>query len=1144
MAGERFIGVSRPLLDGANGKPQPRFSFRRQSDSAGSGSDANTLTRPQSPPFRPLVNALEESGIISPCLDMRRSQNQNTRQHRSLLGHRSLALAESSPDDPASPVVRQGAYARTNILRTSQQHPSLFPHGFTKVAIPASNVHVPSSHKEIKREHADSENNIVNAPIEAVDILADEAPMVQRSAWEARNGAPNSIFGLSRATPSLQSSTARHSRAPSEVSFNGAVPEDDISMVMMRGATDLRNTKIELEELRRQVKEMKHQAEISQKEKGDAERRWSHLKQHSLKEIESSRESIARMRSRMSELESESREAFGTVKTIKSSLPELSDLRKTIAESLRTIEPLVGEDGDYLRASKTKDIIKELQTQTTNTQQVVDLLRDQLTSSGSELIQANARIAELEETRRIDGQALRASANRVDDMTSRLSDLSIRLQEQRKELMDALVSAASSESRLEVLRAQMEDATESLRKKDLQLEEASSLKEGYAPVFFWVPTKHNLHPRNVELRRRVDECAAELLSLEHLRADLCSQTEALHERDSRINALIQTLETQDRNMVEFKDRVSHLDIQLNDRTLELRNVCVELADSKARCQASVDVVNELTNRLSHAEMDMQRKADEIQSLQTTLMETRSRADGLASQTENLSSQNATLSAKLEGTASILAEKEKEVDRYRDRSHGCSTELRVLQERFEDQSVTLRITKESNGDLQERLVNAEASYARNLEAATSALTADIRVLQEQKVQMESQLAEAKDEVHRVQEASARQLMDVKTKATGTQEDFEGKLKAETDRSRQTDHDLLEAIKTQQTLREEFHALELKYERLSREAEHAKQISLHHEKSASDLETRMGLLSASKAELEERARRIADRYISGDLSEEEKAFVGNLTRTAESSYEQELIAKGNELRKRDLALKSLQARNKLLESTLARHLSSQSTNEDDGGITGRTTPAARRADARPLAPSPAANIYRYQSSLTEVVGRQTPGPKNGAMGPPAPKTTAVDKPATENATTSVLPAAHQTVVLTRTTFTSLATDGSDEIVDFDDDRRVSPIVSVDKVSTPKAVRKPKVAETMTRRESSGSLGKRDREGEPSPTDAVSGKPSRRAKIGTRKSARHQGDGDKRKVRTSLSTVGVCYSPLGTRNSRCTPGKDQETSLRSGY
>ncbi|KZT20383.1 hypothetical protein NEOLEDRAFT_874301 [Neolentinus lepideus HHB14362 ss-1] len=611
-------------------------------------------------------------------------------------------------------------------------------------------------------------------------------------------------------------------------------------------------------------------------------------------------------------------------------------------------------------------------------------------------------------------------------------------------------------------------------------------------------------------------------------------------------------------------RLSNIEMQLSERTVELQRACIELADSKARSHAMADLTNELNNKLLRVENDVQRKVEDIQTLQMDLAETRSRVDGLVSQNESLSSENGALKQKIDRTESMLATKGNEVDQYKDRLHECMAQLRVLQERFEDQSITLRITKESNGDLQERLINAEATYARNLESSTNALNMDLRVFQEQKAHAEALLVDAKAELHRLHENTARRLVDVQAETHKTQESIELKLQTESDRARQADQNLIEAIKTQQTLREEFHVLELRYEKLAREAEHAKQISLEHEKTAKDLKTQIQLLGASKAELEERAERIGDRYITGDLSEEEKAFIGNLTRTAESSYEQELIARGNELRKGEIALKALQARNKLLESTLARHLNSQaraqaqtgnesrsmidldewlssqlssspaqvpqhvtiakapdrdSTNNDDAATNGRPTPAPRRADLRPLATSPVANVHRYHGPPPGAAGRYTPGLKKTAMPPPVctmPKTTAADRPLIGTANTSMIPATHQTVGLNKTTFTSLATNGSDDIVDFDDDRRVSPVVSVDKALTPKAG-KGKASDTVTKRDFSpleGSLGKRSREGEASPIDAGAGRSNRRAKVAMRKSVRQNGDGDKRKATETLA------------------------------
>ncbi|EPQ59450.1 hypothetical protein GLOTRDRAFT_125758 [Gloeophyllum trabeum ATCC 11539] len=779
----------------------------------------------------------------------------------------------------------------------------------------------------------------------------------------------------------------------------------------------------------------------------------------------------------MEGLQSRSEDAFGFVRTAKSSLPELADLRTTVADALQRIEPSIDDDGELVRASKTRDIIKDLQAQNTHTQQVVDLLRDKLTSSGSDLIQARTRIRELEETHQGDREALCRSADVMREMTSRLSDMSTRLRDQGSELVDALVSAANNE-------------------KDL-----------------------------MQLQQRVDQ----------LSDDLARSNEELEGTDA------------------LKGRLSELEKQLLHESTKLKDTSIELAEVRTRSELAASAADELRDKVLTCQRDFNAQGQNLHALQVALAETQARSEGLKSEKESLHSENISLKQTIQKLETCLEEKGKELDGCKEKLHDALTQSQVLQERFDDQSVTLRITKESNGNLQERLITAEVSYAQKLEATTSTAAADIRVLQEQKSHMDLQLKEAAAELRSVRENGVKELADMQVELRRVQERAELKLKAESERASQMAHAHIEAMKSRQELREDMHVLELKYQNLLREAERAEQLSLQREEVIKDLEVRLRNLESCKAALEERAKTIASRYSLGNLSEEEKTFLGNLTRTTESFYEQELIAKGNELRKtrpilsrkRENALKALQARNKLLESTLARHLNSQaraqaqagnesrsmidldqwlssqmssspahvqaqvtftkapdrdSTNNDDIGTNSRTTPAPRRAVLPPTGSSPPASDVYYQHPGPAVV-RYTPKATNTAMLPPASivahHRVANGRIAVDAASGATLPMSHHTTALSRTTFTSLATDGSDEIVDFDDDRRISPGIS-SKTPPPPVETEIAGSSAAERGEppmSSRSLRKRDRTVSPAPSG--NGRPKRRTKVAGRKS-----------------------------------------------
>lgn len=1151
MAEGSFPGINRPLFNGyaSSGKSHPRFSFRTQSDSAPttSTSDENINTENRSRlafPVRLIGDARAASELGATALDPQ-SQGYHHVPTQSIwpaLGEKSLARVVP---DPGAPSARRQAYpdsthTSSNIALVPGQYSLIAGRGSVDPILVKSvgDRRTSSGTGIVKTEHGEDTPDPASVDIRAP---ADLAPSeVGSDGWGYTNR-PDHGSTAGRAIPTSfpRASAGPHARAPSELSFNDQ--DDDISTVMMRGATDLRNAKIEREELRRQVTEMEQQLQRSRNEKNDIERRWKEFRQNSLASLESSRQSIAQLQSVMEGLQSRSEDAFGFARTAKSSLPELADLRTTVADALQRIEPSIDDDGELVRASKTRDIIKDLQAQNTHTQQVVDLLRDKLTSSGSDLIQARTRIRELEETHQGDREALCRSADAMREMTSRLSDMSTRLRDQGSELVDALVSAANNEKDLMQLQQRVDQLSDDLARSNEELEGTDALKG-----------------RNADLQRQLDNQRLELQSLELAHTELRSHAEQLRQREADVTSLTCSLKAEQSTSASLHNKLSELEKQLLHESTKLKDTSIELAEVRTRSELASSAADELRDKVVTCQRDFNAQGQNLHALQVALAETQARSEGLKSEKESLHSENISLKQTIQKLETCLEEKGKELDGCKEKLHDALTQSQILQERFDDQSVTLRITKESNGDLQERLITAEVSYAQKLEATTSTAAADIRVLQEQKSHMDLQLKEAAAELRSVRENGVKELADMQVELRRVQERAELKLKAESERASQMAHAHIEAMKSRQELREDMHVLELKYQNLLREAERAEQLSLQREEVIKDLEVRLRNLDSCKAALEERAKTIASRYSLGNLSEEEKAFLGNLTRTTESFYEQELIAKGNELRKRENALKALQARNKLLESTLARHLNSQaraqaqagnesrsmidldqwlssqmssspahvqaqvtftkapdrdvpSTNNDDIGTNSRTTPAPRRAVLPPTGSSPPASDVYYQHPGPAAV-RYTPKATNTAMLPPtsivAHHRVANGRIAVDAASGATLPMSHHTTALSRTTFTSLATDGSDEIVDFDDDRRISPGIS-SKTPPPPVETEIAGSSAAERGEppmSSRSLRKRDRTVSPAPSG--NGRPKRRTKVAGRKSVRQDSVGEKRK------------------------------------
>ncbi|KAJ3977377.1 hypothetical protein EV361DRAFT_34261 [Lentinula raphanica] len=89
-------------------------------------------------------------------------------------------------------------------------------------------------------------------------------------------------------------------------------------------------------------------------------------------------------------------------------------------------------------------------------------------------------------------------------------------------------------------------------------------------------------------------------------------------------------------------------------------------------------------------------------------------------------------------------------------------------------------------------------------------------------------------------------------------------------------------------------------------------------SSEVNDKIRQLEAEIECLRERGETLEKRYHSGDLNDEEKRFVNFLMRFSQDVHEKAMVAKENELRRRDNMVTTLQSKVGKLESTLAKYL----------------------------------------------------------------------------------------------------------------------------------------------------------------------------------------------------------------------------------
>ncbi|KAL6309669.1 hypothetical protein BKA93DRAFT_821394 [Sparassis latifolia] len=799
-----------------------------------------------------------------------------------------------------------------------------------------------------------------------------------------------------------------HSRSASVVSSTLGRQDEDISSIMMRGATDLRNTKYEVEEQRREILFLQDQLETAKSEKDEALKRLQAVKDAAKHSLESSSKSLNDLQSTLTDLKTKSDDSFAVVSAVRKSLPDVQELRVSISEAIKNIEPLLGEDGHLSRTSETMALVSNLELECTKSQQVSDLLRDRLQSVGSELIDAKGRVIELEAAQAANREALRASACSVSTTTQQVTELAECLKKQQGEMYEVLSTAADAEAKLAASNQRMEQLENLVAEKNVELQ-----------------ALHEVQQENARLLNALQDRDARLSSLGDIQQELSTVQSTLNERHTKVSAL-------EACALLREEDISHL------------------KSSSAQVQAQLEEAKAVG-----------------QSLREDLRACELREQAALEERERHSSDGRALQVRLEALESQLEQARRELEARSEKLHQANSRCQVLEERFDDQSVTMKLTREANGDLQERLVAAEAKFARDFETAVAKLNCDIVSLDQQKLHLQSKIDDLSEHLKRQEEAS----LALKTEHAGQlkhqDEMFRMRLEAEEKRAGRAERELDTSQVLTESLREKLsgHADEIHC--LREELKKAKLPSPAHEAELKTLRSEIDALQTAKEKLLERAKTIDIRYRKGDLTDEEKVFLNGLMQTWKDIHEKGLVAKGNELRRRDNVIKDLRSKIYMLESSLAKHLQLQENAkvvENRSMIDPTAWMSASALSSSPAATGPQAPDRDAPSTNVDstTTARPTPAP----VRPQPIRTNAVPQAAPTRVTPTRFLVANAKVISTapkisaaafvspvptspeitipKPIFSRLATDSSDEILDFEDGatHRLSPAVKLGK------------------------------------------------------------------------------------------------------
>ncbi|KAF7357779.1 hypothetical protein MVEN_00823900 [Mycena venus] len=686
---------------------------------------------------------------------------------------------------------------------------------------------------------------------------------------------------------------------------------------------------------------------------------------------------------------------------------ELVDLRRTAMDSVKGIETSEGLG----RSAETRALIEELQSDRASAHQVIDMLRDKLHLLSAQVVEAKERISELEAIR--EGKIERVET-KVEELADKLikkdairegniqraetkvEELTSRLIKKEEEGARELANAEALEMRLHETNERLLRVSKTLEDREIELgvfrEQKVAweweLKEKCAKIASLQSLSADvvvLKEQNVTLEFQVKEIKDEKMALEYqakedrskIAALQASETELIAVRAEKVAvecevkenrskiAMLEELQRQtSATLQRSKDQVHQHETQLVQLRAELKTV----GTTKEHLQSSLE-----TAQLSGAKLSQENSklAQETRALTQEV-------NALTLREAVLKEREAVFQHRSDEFAGQLSKLNDEMSAREEELRRVNTKCSVLQERFDSQALTLKLAKEQSGDLQERLLMSESTHATKLESAVGKLNVELALLREQKANIQASLNQVTEDAATQRASFLGVSVDYENKLS-KQEETHGKLiQAEERRAIAAEREAADAKQKVEDLMQQIESGRAELEDVKRKArEAASRESMGVEGEVVVLRARLEELEGENSRLQHRARTLNQRYKDGDLSDSEKSFANSLMQVSQSLHEQDIVAKENELRRRENMITSLQTKIDTLESTLARLLKERGKEGDsksmvDLSLWMSSSPrsAEKKAAAQPAAAAASTSNRTREPSPTVFVPETPP------------------------------------------------------------------------------------------------------------------------------------------------------------------------------
>ncbi|EDQ99987.1 uncharacterized protein LACBIDRAFT_315007 [Laccaria bicolor S238N-H82] len=584
-----------------------------------------------------------------------------------------------------------------------------------------------------------------------------------------------------------------------------------------------------------------------------------------------------------------------------------------------------------------RDTIQKLQGELGSSQRVTDLLRDKLHHLSSQLADAQARIKDFEDTERGTLSVLR---DRLDDKRSlevlcivgtKVEDLTDRLAKHERESIDALAEAAGVEARLIAVTHELQNLKTSSSANLLELQELRVIKSECTHLPFGFTSAYGLLNRGLSKllasQEVINDKDKEIIGLK-------AEVKALGESKAELRALV----------AEAKKAVAEKDRELRDRDSNslIEQKVVDLTSQVVSAETSLKITREWLALAQSEARERKEESDVLKTKVESLEVARTEWEGLNSKLQAQIQDLSTREALAVRTTQLV---QAEIKRVTAEAKKASEEANKLSNRFVKRIVgwrtdwmnkirlwSQRMTSTTHSRLDEQ--TAALTLAKDQITANEAgvqeivhnLRTELAVAHEQKLALERETANLKASFNQLTRESAASL-------AAAQVDFEKKL----NRQEKANERLVSAQEKRAVAAEKAATLaenDAKEARAARE-ELAGRLALAEmsviaiaedgEAAATRESGQMKVMKARAEELEARvgemtkhAETLLSRYHDANLTDAEKDLVNHVILQTQTSYEQDVVAKDNELRRREHLATGLHSRIHSLEAALAQML----------------------------------------------------------------------------------------------------------------------------------------------------------------------------------------------------------------------------------